>query len=316
MSNAEEVMIQPDQITAGHIAALVTSNAALAAQIITNQVDVEANAKTAASVLQGQLLQGMGSLFRQPTQPLSPHQELQQCMHEQNDSSVWQPAPQSGVRCLDIVLWAHDGTGEVLLGGQLKAAPPSTMSYFKHQHALNAGDILKMHVNSVQLAASIGFAGQAYDPSRHADTCRSTSWVSLGNGNAYIMAALGKEGVFRSHVSQLHPYASRGALNDVSLRCDPKGNVPQIQFNEDGVWHDWIKDRAALKAGPWFPYLQMYGACLSNFRVETTEQILPPVLSPTALAGAKQVVPQAAAFTKEEEDEEEEEEKDALSHPN
>jgi hypothetical protein len=246
------------------------------------------------------------------SQPPSPHQELQQCMHGQNDNSVWQPAPQSGVRCLDIVLWAHDGTGEVLLDGQLKAAPPSTMSYFKHQHALNAGDILKMHVEgSVQLAASIGFAGQAYDPSRHTDTCRSTSWVSLGNGNAYIMAALGEEGVFRSHVSQLHPHASHGALNDVSLRCDPNGNVPQIQFNEDGVWHDWFKDRAALKAGPWFPYLQMYGACLSNFRVESTKQM-------TLQAEAKQLVPlpQAAAFTKEEEDEEEEEEKDALSHPN
>ena len=37
-------------------------------------------------------------------------------------------------------------------------------------------------------------------------------------------------------------------------------NVPQIQFNDDDVWHDFAPDRAALKAGPWFPFLQLYNA--------------------------------------------------------
>ena len=34
-------------------------------------------------------------------------------------------------------------------------------------------------------------------------------------------------------------------------------NVPQIQFNDDDVWHDFAPDRVALKAGPWFPFLQL-----------------------------------------------------------
>ena len=37
------------------------------------------------------------------------------------------------------------------------------------------------------------------------------------------------------------------------------GNLPQIQFNDDSVWHDFAPDRAAVKAGPWFPFLQLYG---------------------------------------------------------
>jgi hypothetical protein len=37
-------------------------------------------------------------------------------------------------------------------------------------------------------------------------------------------------------------------------------HVPQIQFNDDDVWHDFAPDRAALKAGPWFPYLALGSA--------------------------------------------------------
>jgi hypothetical protein len=38
--------------------------------------------------------------------------------------------------------------------------------------------------------------------------------------------------------------------------------VPQIQFNDDDVWHDFAPDRAALKAGPWFPHLRLDGAAV------------------------------------------------------
>ena len=42
------------------------------------------------------------------------------------------------------------------------------------------------------------------------------------------------------------------------------GNVPQIhsQFNDDDVWHDFAPDRAALKAGPWFPCLALGSAAI------------------------------------------------------
>ena len=36
--------------------------------------------------------------------------------------------------------------------------------------------------------------------------------------------------------------------------------MPQIQFNDDSVWHDFAPEGGtALKAGPWFPFLQLYG---------------------------------------------------------
>jgi hypothetical protein len=38
-------------------------------------------------------------------------------------------------------------------------------------------------------------------------------------------------------------------------------NVPQVHFNEDGVWHDFAPDqgegRTALNEGPWFPFLKL-----------------------------------------------------------
>ena len=45
--------------------------------------------------------------------------------------------------------------------------------------------------------------------------------------------------------------------------------MPQIQFNDDDVWHDFAPDRAALKAGPWFPCVQLFDAavCLSDHSV-------------------------------------------------
>ena len=44
------------------------------------------------------------------------------------------------------------------------------------------------------------------------------------------------------------------------MRCEAVSNVPQIQFNDDDVWHDFAPDRAALKAGPWFPCLMLGSA--------------------------------------------------------
>ena len=43
------------------------------------------------------------------------------------------------------------------------------------------------------------------------------------------------------------------------MRCEAVSNVPQIQFTDDGVWHDFAPGRAALKAGPWFPMLWLDG---------------------------------------------------------
>ena len=59
------------------------------------------------------------------------------------------------------------------------------------------------------------------------------------------------DGEEKDHVPKTKPY-------DVALRCDKDGNVPQIQFNDDGVWHDFTPEgKTALKAGPWFPQLML-----------------------------------------------------------
>ena len=56
----------------------------------------------------------------------------------------------------------------------------------------------------------------------------------------------------------------------MALRITKDGNLPQIQFNDDSVWHDFTPEGgAALKAGPWFPYLYLGGGdILSDHRVD------------------------------------------------
>ena len=49
-------------------------------------------------------------------------------------------------------------------------------------------------------------------------------------------------------------------------------NLPQIQFNDDSVWHDFAPEGGtALKVGPWFPYLELKEDDLvSDHRVDPT----------------------------------------------
>jgi hypothetical protein len=56
----------------------------------------------------------------------------------------------------------------------------------------------------------------------------------------------------------------------VALRISKDGNLPQLQFNDDSVWHDFAPEGgAALKAGPWFPFLQLEGGgLLRDHRVD------------------------------------------------
>ena len=56
--------------------------------------------------------------------------------------------------------------------------------------------------------------------------------------------------------------------------------MPQLRFNEDGQWHDFAPEGGAgLKAGPWFPYLDLnVDFCLGDHhfdrmdRPETTQR--------------------------------------------
>ena len=69
-------------------------------------------------------------------------------------------------------------------------------------------------------------------------------------------------GLLKDHIPKTLPY-------DLALRINKDGNMPQLRFNEDGEWHDFAPEGGTgLKAGPWFPYLELYGdGRLSDHRV-------------------------------------------------
>jgi hypothetical protein len=103
------------------------------------------------------------------------------------------------------------------------------------------------------------------------------------SGCTLIEAEMSLDGERHRH-SALHPFqsldrehkvASIDMPREVALRIDTDGLVPQVQFNEDGVWYDFAprpdgEARAALKEGPWFPYLNLHHCSnrLSDIRVD------------------------------------------------
>jgi hypothetical protein len=93
--------------------------------------------------------------------------------------------------------------------------------------------------------------------------------VVLYNGETYILADISQDGKQHRHEDRLKDHVPKTKPYDVALRCDKDGNVPQIQFNDDSVWHDFAPEgRTGLKAGPWFPFLALSeGDCVSDLRV-------------------------------------------------
>ena len=106
--------------------------------------------------------------------------------------------------------------------------------------------------------ARVGFAAESYDVEKHRETVKSTAVVSLSDGTTIINSDISKDGEKHIHHDHLKDYIPKTLPYDVALRISKDGNVPQIQFNDDAVWHDFAPDRAAVKAGPWFPFLQLY----------------------------------------------------------
>ena len=107
--------------------------------------------------------------------------------------------------------------------------------------------------------ASVGFATESYDVEKHGATWKSTAWVWLESGTTRIGSDVSQNGEDHFHLDRLKDHIPKTLPYDLALRIDKDGNVPQIQFNDDSVWHDFAPDRAAVKAGPWFPYLRLYG---------------------------------------------------------
>ena len=116
-----------------------------------------------------------------------------------------------------------------------------------------------------------------------AETNKNTAMVALGsNGSTTIHSGISLDGKGHAHTGHLGPLLPKTLPYDLALRCDTDGNVPQIQFNNDGVWHDFAPEgRAGLKAGPWFPYLKLNkGARLSDHRVQPSQPAPAPAPPP------------------------------------
>ena len=117
----------------------------------------------------------------------------------------------------------------------------------------------------------VGFATDRYDVEKHEETDNSTASVSLDAGTTDIDTGISQDGQRHWHPSLLEDHIPKTGPYDVAVRITKDGNLPQIQFNDDSVWHDFTPEGGTtLKAGPWFPYLELDGDddLLSDHRVD------------------------------------------------
>ena len=158
---------------------------------------------------------------------------------------------------LDTAGWAHNGSGEIV-NGQTRS-PEGIDAYFKHAHELQGGDVWRMQVEEGG-GALVGFATEQFNVEKNGETDSSTAWVSLDCGTTVIGTDISQDGKDHRHGCHLEDHIPETLPYDVAVRITKDGNLPQIQFNDDSVWHDFAPEGgSALKAGPWFPYLWLTG---------------------------------------------------------
>ena len=133
---------------------------------------------------------------------------------------------------------------------------------------------------------AIGFAGETLDVKNYMKTSRSSAYVHLGSGTTFIRRLLSEDGRLHCHQTLLQSKIPKTTPYEVALRCEVGSNVPQIQFNDDGTWHDFAPaakqgykapgfspalawndsvsglkpggaGRIGLKPGAWYPYLML-----------------------------------------------------------
>ena len=121
---------------------------------------------------------------------------------------------------------------------------------------------MRTKVVQVGGGAIVGFATESYDVEKHGKTAKSTAYVRLSDGATAIRSDISQDVKQRIHYNHLADHIPRTLPYDLALRITKDGNNPQIQFNDDDVWHDFAPDRAALKAGLWFPYLALIGTAI------------------------------------------------------
>jgi hypothetical protein len=131
--------------------------------------------------------------------------------------------------------WAHNGNGEMAEG---KPKSKGNWAPFKHSRELQAHDVSRTKVVEGGGGAIVGFATESYDVEKHGETINSTAVVDLFDGTTVILSGISKDGEEHYHHSHLKDYIPKTLPYDVALRITKDGNVPQIPFNDDSVWHD------------------------------------------------------------------------------
>jgi hypothetical protein len=167
---------------------------------------------------------------------------------------------------LDTAGWAHNGNGEIVNGET--RSPEGDAAYFKHAQELQGGDVWRMRVEGG--SALVGFATEQFNVEKGRETYESTAFVALDTGTTSIYPDMSQDGQDHWHPDHLKDHIPETEPYDVAFRIIKDGNLPQIQFNDDSVWHDFAPEGGtALKAGPWFPYLCLSGDdLLGDHRVD------------------------------------------------
>ena len=128
--------------------------------------------------------------------------------------------------------WAHNGNGEVSEG---KPQSKGGWAFFRHSRELQAQDVLRTKVVEVGGSACVGFAAESYDVEKHWQTGKSTAEVHLSDGTTRINSDISQDGEEHVHYNHLKDYIPKTLPYDLALRINKDGNVPQIQFNDNGV---------------------------------------------------------------------------------
>ena len=194
---------------------------------------------------------------------------------------------------LDATAWVHNEHG-VLVDGN-PCCEDGYVCFFMHPQPFGGGDVWRCRFDGAGPGAYVGFACSSFDPTKWGQTWSSVARLGFASGEASgtteINSDISQDGGSHFHHGHLGPYIPKTRPFDLALRCEAVSNVPQIQFDDDGAWHDFAPEgegRTSLKAGPLFIFLSL--SCdsdrLSDHRVDRPKPTKSAGKTKRAVAGA------------------------------
>ena len=118
---------------------------------------------------------------------------------------------------------------------------------FKNKEKLPKDHIWRMQVDPEATGVTVGFTNQHFDVNSAADTDQSCAWFDLDDGTTSIYSEISEDGNSNYHPGHLKKDIPT-TVNALALRVN--NNMPQIQFNNVGKWHDFGN---SLITTEWYP---------------------------------------------------------------